>query len=123
MRKLAEWTSWTVLAIAVLSLGFVMLASRQGWEFDAVLSVQDVGVFKPSGKVYQLVETVLGAKPNEVIFVSSNGWDASCATSFGFETVWVNRTGLPMDRLSGKPKHILSDLKELPELVAERNNA
>jgi 2-haloacid dehalogenase len=102
--------------------GAVSSAGLSG-QFDAVLSVQDVGIFKPSGKVYQLVETVLGAKPSEVIFVSSNGWDASCATSFGFETVWVNRTGLPMDRLSGKPKHILSDLKELPELVAERNNA
>ena len=51
MTKLAEWASWTILAIAVLSLGFVMLASRQGWEFDAVLS----GSMEPSLEVGGLV--------------------------------------------------------------------
>ncbi|MCW1955329.1 haloacid dehalogenase type II [uncultured Lentibacter sp.] len=102
--------------------GAVSSAGLSG-QFDAVLSVQDVGVFKPSAKVYQLVEARLGTQPREVIFVSSNGWDAACATSFGFETVWVNRTGLPMDRLPGRPAHILSDLKALPELVAGRNHA
>lgn len=102
--------------------GAVTSAGLSG-QFDGVISVQEVGVFKPSAKVYNLVQKTLGTKPSEVVFVSSNGWDASCASAYGFETVWVNRMGLPMDRLTGKPQHVLSDLTGLPALVLERNNA
>jgi 2-haloacid dehalogenase len=53
----------------------------------------------------------------EVLFVSSNGWDAAGAAGFGFQTVWVNRAGLPMDRLWAKPHHILTDLTTIPDLA------
>lgn len=86
---------------------------------DAVLSVEDVGVFKPDAKVYGLVEHHFSIPPRDVLFVSSNGWDAAGAAGFGFETVWVNRAGEPMDRLPWKPAHVLSDLTTIPELVAE----
>ena len=84
---------------------------------DDVLSVQSVGIFKPADAVYDLVTQRFGAPRDEVLFVSSNGWDAACAAAFGFTTAWVNRAGEPRDRLPGTPRHILPDLSRIPELV------
>ncbi|KMW58543.1 Haloacid dehalogenase, type II [Candidatus Rhodobacter oscarellae] len=84
---------------------------------DDVLSVQDVGVFKPHASVYQMVNTRFGTASDEVLFVSSNGWDAAHASGFGFTTVWVNRAGEPMDRLPWTPAHVLSDLTTIPDLA------
>ena len=58
-----------------------------------------------------------GAAPEEVLFVSSNGWDAAAAAAYGFQTVWVNRAGEPMDRLPAKPAHVLDDLTGIPDLA------
>ena len=88
-----------------------------GIYLDAVISVEDVGIFKPAPKVYELVEQQMGCPRDEVLFVSSNGWDAACATGFGFQTAWVNRAGEPMDRLPWTPAHTLSDLTTIPELA------
>ena len=88
-----------------------------GIYLDAVISVEDVGIFKPAPKVYELVEQQMGCTRDEVLFVSSNGWDAACATGFGFQTAWVNRAGEPMDRLPWTPAHTLSDLTTIPELA------
>jgi len=84
---------------------------------DEVLSVQDVGVFKPNAKVYQMVLDRFSCTADEVLFVSSNGWDAAAASGFGFETVWANRSGEPMDRLFAQPHHVRSDLTEIPKLA------
>jgi len=88
-----------------------------GIYLDAVISVEDVGIFKPAPKVYELVEQQMGCTRDEVLFVSSNGWDAACAAGFGFQTAWVNRAGEPMDRLPWTPAHTLSDLTTIPELA------
>ncbi|MBR9763931.1 MAG: haloacid dehalogenase type II [Rhodobacteraceae bacterium] len=82
----------------------------------AVLSVESVGVFKPARPVYDLVGQHFGCAPKEVLFVSSNGWDASAAAEYGFVTAWVNRAGQPAERLPGTPAHVLSDLSSLPDL-------
>jgi len=84
---------------------------------DATLSVEDVGVFKPHATVYDLVEAHFGCKRDEVLFVSSNGWDAAGAAGYGFQTVWVNRAGEPLDRLYATPHHIRSDLTGIPDLT------
>jgi len=84
---------------------------------DAVLSVQDVGIFKPAPQVYQLVNDHFGIASDEVLFVSSNGWDAAHASGFGFQSVWVNRVGEPMDRLPWTPQHVLQDLTTIPDLA------
>lgn len=84
---------------------------------DDTLSVDAVGVFKPDARVYDLVSKRFGCAKNEVLFVSSNGWDVGCATGYGFETVWVNRAGDPVDRLPWQPKHTLPDLTRIPELA------
>jgi len=77
---------------------------------DAVLSVDDTQVFKPHVSVYDLVGKRFGTAPSDVLFVSSNGWDAAAAKKNGFQTVWANRAGDPVDRLPWKPDQIVSDL-------------
>ncbi|WP_170385275.1 haloacid dehalogenase type II [Ruegeria atlantica] len=84
---------------------------------DDVLSVESVGVFKPHSSVYDLVQQRFGGNRDEVLFVSSNGWDAAGASGYGFVTAWVNRAGEPMDRLPWKPAHVLSDLTTIPQLA------
>ena len=86
-------------------------------QLDAVLSVEDVGVFKPDDRVYAQVADRFGTKPQEVLFVSSNGWDVAGAAGFGFVTAWVNRAGHPVDRLPHRPAHILPDLTPIPSLA------
>lgn len=84
---------------------------------DVSLSVQSVGIFKPDARVYDLVGTHFGCAREEVLFVSSNGWDAAAATGYGFTTAWVNRAGEPMDRLPWEPAHVLRDLTGIPKLA------
>ena len=84
---------------------------------DDVLSVESVGIFKPDSRVYDLVPERFGCAKDEVLFVSSNGWDAAGASGYGFVTAWVNRSGEPMDRLPWRPAHVLSDLTSIPELA------
>lgn len=85
--------------------------------FEAILSVEEVGRYKPVPEVYALVETRMRLARDRVLFVSSNGWDVAGAARFGFATVWVNRGGLPMDRLPHGPNHIIPDLSHLPVIA------
>ena len=85
---------------------------------DAVLSVETVGVFKPHNSVYGLVGEHFSCLKEEVLFVSSNGWDAAAASGFGFQTVWVNRAGDPMDRLPWIPQHVMTDLSGIAALAS-----
>ncbi len=86
--------------------------------FDALLSVESVGRFKPAPEVYALVGRRFGVAAGEVLFVSSNGWDAAAAAGFGFRTLWVNRAGLPMDRLPFRPDRVERDLRAVPAIAA-----
>jgi len=85
---------------------------------DAVLSVETVGVFKPHRSVYALVGEHFGCPRSEVLFVSSNCWDACAGAGYGFRTAWANRAGEPMDRLPWRPSHVIRDLKPIPEIAA-----
>ena len=84
---------------------------------DDVLSVEAVGVFKPARAVYDLVGARFSCVPGEVLFVSSNGWDAAAASSYGFRTLWVNRAYEPIDNLPGRPAHEAADLTGVPALL------
>lgn len=84
---------------------------------DPVLSVDTVGIFKPDPRVYQLAVDQLNVMAGRIGFVSSNGWDAAGATAFGFTVFWVNRAGVPVDRLGVAPDYVLSSLRELPDLL------
>jgi 2-haloacid dehalogenase len=85
--------------------------------FDLVLSVDEVGVYKPHPKVYQLAVDRLGLPPGAISFQSSNGWDAYAASTYGMRVVWCNRYPQPAERLPGKPDSIISSLAQLPALV------
>lgn len=87
---------------------------------DAVLSVEEVGVFKPHPKVYALATERLGLAPREIAFQSSNAWDAHAASAFGMRVVWCNRYGQRPDRLPGKPDIEVRTLAGLPDIVAPR---
>ncbi|MEP4247189.1 haloacid dehalogenase type II [Tateyamaria sp.] len=84
---------------------------------DDSLSVQSVGIFKPDSRVYDLVGQRFNCTKDEVLFVSSNGWDVASATGYGFRTAWVNRSGEPMDRLPWTPNTVLDDLTGIPALA------
>jgi len=99
-----------MLAAAAESAGLASL-------LDTVLSVEEVGTYKPSPAVYRLAADRLGVWPSEIGFVSANGWDACGAKAFGFRVAWCNRTGQPAERLPGTPDVVIRSLEELPGLV------
>jgi len=84
---------------------------------DAVISVEEVGVFKPHPKVYQRAVDRLGVAPGQIAFQSSNAWDAWAASAFGMRVVWCNRYGQRRERLPGSPDAEIRTLAELPPLV------
>jgi 2-haloacid dehalogenase len=100
---------------AILSNGspdmLLPLVKNSGLELDAVISVDELKVFKPAPQVYELAVKRLGT--NSIGFVSSNCWDAIGAKSFGFSVYWVNRIQAPVDRLGFKPDRILHSLNEI----------
>lgn len=86
---------------------------------DETLSVEEVGVFKPDRRVYNLAIRQFGCDPEDMVFVSSNAWDAQAALYFGFRTIRVNRTGEP-DEYALLPNGAteIRDLGVLPQLIA-----
>ncbi|MBV7408613.1 haloacid dehalogenase type II [Maritimibacter sp. DP1N21-5] len=85
---------------------------------DDILSVESVGIFKPAAPVYDIVTKRFNCPRDAVLFVSSNGWDASGAAGFGFFTAWVNRAGEPMDRLGHPPHEMITDLTSIPDIAS-----
>ncbi len=100
----------SMLAAAVRSAGIESL-------LDEVISVEDVGIFKPHPNVYKLVQQRLGVEPADIAYQSSNSWDACAASAFGFRAVWVNRSGQPRERIPKQPLLELKTLSDLPALV------
>lgn len=80
-------------------------------------SVEDVGIFKPDFRVYQMAVDGLHVRPEEIAFQSSNAWDASGASAFGFRVAWVNRFGQSRERLPGQPDAEIQTLAALPTLL------
>ena len=95
-----------MLAIAVRSAGLSDL-------LDHVLSVHDTRRFKTDPAAYQIGVDALQLPARDILFVSSNGWDAIGATWFGYTTLWVNRTGAPLERLGTPPDHQGPTLREV----------
>jgi len=84
---------------------------------DAVLSVEEVGVYKPDPRVYQLAVDRLGIPAADIFFQSANAWDAHAASSFGMKVVWCNRYRQRRERLPGRPDHEIETLAELPRII------
>jgi 2-haloacid dehalogenase len=84
-----------------------------GAHLRAVISVDEVRTFKPHPAVYALGAARLGLPRDAIGFASSNGWDVAGAKAFGFQVVWINRQGLPLDELGVTPDLEVRDLGEL----------
>ncbi len=80
---------------------------------DHIISVDPIRLFKTSPESYGLVQQTISVNKDEVLFVSSNAWDALGATWFGFTTHWVNRQGLPFEALSPQPHFSGADLNSV----------
>jgi 2-haloacid dehalogenase len=101
-----------MLASAVRSAGLADL-------LDAVVSVEEVGIYKPHPSVYARGAERLGLAPGEILFVSSNGWDAHGAKAFGYQVAWCNRSAQPRERLPEAPDAVVRALAEVPALIAD----
>ncbi len=86
---------------------------------DHVISVEEVGVFKPSPKVYQRCVDRMGVASGQIAFQSSNSWDAWAASAFGMRVFWCNRYGQRPERLPGQPDREMRSLAELPALIVK----
>ena len=93
--------------------------AKIGVLLDAVLSVEEVGVYKPHPRVYQLAVDRLAVDAKEILFLSSNAWDAYAASAFGFRVAWCNRYGQRPERLPGKPDYEIKSLAEIPALITK----
>ena len=100
---------------AILSNGspdmLLPLVKHSGLRFDAVISVDELKIFKPAPAVYELAARKLNT--SNIGFVSSNCWDALGAKSYGFSVYWINRLKAPIDRLGFKPDAVLTSLNEI----------
>jgi len=85
---------------------------------EILLSVEDVGVFKPHPSVYQLAVDKLDVSSAEICFLSSNSWDVAGAASFGFQVVWINRFYRPWENLPQSPAAEIHTLDQLLTLLA-----
>jgi 2-haloacid dehalogenase len=95
-----------MLGVAVKSAGFEPL-------LDHVLSVDGVRKYKTDPAAYALGPQALGLPARQILFVSSNGWDAIGATWYGYTTLWVNRQGLPIEQLDTEPTRIGTSLRDV----------
>lgn len=95
-----------MLAVAIRSAGFTDLV-------DPVLSADSVRRYKTDAAVYALGPAALGLPAARIVFVSSNGWDATGATWYGYTTLWVNRSGQPPEQLGVEPTRIGSSLRDV----------
>jgi 2-haloacid dehalogenase len=111
------------LKVAILSNGSPQMlraavaGARIDALLDAVLSVEEVGVYKPHPRVYALAVDRQAVERQAIAFQSANAWDAYAASAFGMRVVWCNRYHQRSERLPGKPDREVNSLAELPALV------
>jgi 2-haloacid dehalogenase len=85
---------------------------------DPTLSIEAVGAYKPDPRVYALVTERYAIAPEQAVFVTSNGWDATGAAAFGLQVAWCNRSGAPAETFGPPPRWTVSSLDEVAALAA-----
>ena len=85
--------------------------------FDNLFSIEEVGIYKPDSKVYDIPIKKYQIKAEEIAFLSSNTWDVSGGGNYGYNAIWVNRNKNIFDNLDYKPKNEVSDLTQLVDIV------
>ena len=84
--------------------------------FDNIFSVEEVKIYKPDPKVYDIPVNKYKASKGEITFLSANTWDVSGAGNYGYNSIWVNRNNSVFDKLDYKPKNEVKNLKQLLDL-------
>ena len=85
--------------------------------FDDIFSIEQVGIYKPSSRVYYMPIKKYNINKSEVAFLSANTWDVSGGGNYGYQSIWVNRNNNIFDNLDFKPKYQITDLNKLIQLV------
>ena len=85
--------------------------------FDDIFSVEDVGIYKPDSRVYDLPINKYGIGKKEVVFLSANTWDVSGGGNYGYQSIWVNRNNNIFDNLDFTPKNQIKSLKGLLDII------
>ena len=85
--------------------------------FDDIFSIEEVGIYKPDSKVYNLPIKKYKIEKNEVAFLSANTWDVSGAGNYGYQSIWVNRNNNIFDNLDYKPNIQIENLSELIDII------
>ena len=85
--------------------------------FDDIFSIEQVGIYKPSSRVYDMPIKKYNINKSEVAFLSANTWDVSGGGNYGYQSIWVNRNNNIFDNLDFKPKYQITDLNKLIQLL------
>ena len=85
--------------------------------FDDLFSIEQVGVYKPDSKVYDMPIKKYQIQKNEVAFLSANTWDVSGGGNYGYSSIWINRSNNIFDNLDYKPKNEVKSLEQLLDIV------
>ena len=85
--------------------------------FDDLFSIEQVGIYKPDSKVYDMPIKKYKIEKNDVVFLSANTWDVSGGGNYGYNSIWVNRNNNVFDNLDFKPKYKIKNLQELKQLI------
>ena len=85
--------------------------------FDDLFSIEEVQIYKPDSKVYDLPIKKYNIKPNEIVFLSANTWDVSGGGNYGYHSIWVNRNKSHFDNLDYLPKNEIGNLTQLLDIV------
>jgi len=85
--------------------------------FDDLFSIEEVKIYKPDSKVYEIPINKYKIKSKEIVFLSSNTWDVSGGGNYGYQSIWVNRNNNIFDNLDYKPKYEIKNLKQLLDII------
>jgi 2-haloacid dehalogenase len=113
-RKCAVLTNGTVATARAALTSAALLPA-----LDAVLSVDAVRAYKPDARVYATACDHFAVPPDHLVFVTSNGWDATGAAEFGLRVVWCNRGGAPQETFGAAPGRTIATLAALPDALRE----
>ena len=85
--------------------------------FNDIFSIEEVGIYKPNAKVYDMPLEKYKIQSNEIVFLSANTWDVSGGGNYGYNAVWVNRNNSIFDSLDYKPKNEINNLTQLLDII------
>ena len=107
----------SILSNGTPSLLNELVSSNNLRVFDDIFSVEEVGIFKPDSKVYDIPVKKYKIEKREVAFLSANTWDVSGGGNYGFNAIWVNRNNIIFDNLDYSPENQINNLKHLLDII------